>query len=120
MRNVLLIARREYMERIRARSFAVMTVLIPLIMGGAVFSNGYFSGKARAPRITIVSTDTDLALRMQDDLAAMEPGMTVDLISPPTPDTRHILSGDVEDRESEGFLWVDAAAAQQAIFYGKP
>jgi ABC-2 type transport system permease protein len=120
MRNVLLIARREYMERIRAKSFVVMTVLIPLFMGGAIFSSGYFGGHARAPRITIVSTDTDLALKMQDTLAAMEPGMTVDLISPPTPDTRHILSGDVEDRESEGFLWVDAAATQQAIFYGKP
>jgi len=120
MRNVFLIARREYMERIRAKSFIVMTVLIPLVMGGAIFSSGYFGGHARAARITIVSTDTDLALRMQDELAAMEPGMTVDLISPPTPDTRHILSGDVEDRESEGFLWVDAAAAQQAIFYGQP
>jgi ABC-2 type transport system permease protein len=120
MRNVLLIARREYMERIRARSFAVMTVLIPLLMGCGLFFSIFFGGKAHAPHITIVSTDTELALRMQDELARVEPGMTVDAISPPTPDTRHILSGDVEDRESEGFLWVDAAASQQVVFYGRP
>ncbi|HXB62964.1 MAG TPA: ABC transporter permease [Acidobacteriaceae bacterium] len=120
MRNTLLIARREYRERIRARSFVVMTVLIPVLMGGGLFTSIYFSPHARAPHITIVSPDTDLAIRLQDELAAAEPGMTVDAISPPTPDTMHILSGDVEDREMEGFLWVDAAAPRQAIFYGKP
>jgi ABC-2 type transport system permease protein len=121
MRNTLLIARREYMERIRAKSFVVMTVLIPLLMGGGLFASVYFGGSGqRAPHITIVSPDTDLAIKLQDELAVMEPGMTVDAISPPTPDTMHILSADVDDREMEGFLWVDAAAQRQAIFYGKP
>ena len=35
MNNVWLIARREYLERVRAKSFLVMTVLIPLIDGRA-------------------------------------------------------------------------------------
>jgi ABC-2 type transport system permease protein len=121
MRNTLLIARREYMERIRARSFVVMTVLIPLLMGGGIFTTVYFGGTSqRARHITIVSPDTDLAIKVQDELAAMEPDMNVDAISPPTPDTMHILSGDVEDMDMKGFLWVDAAASRQAIFYGKP
>jgi ABC-2 type transport system permease protein len=34
MHNVWLIARREYIERIRTRGFLITTVLIPLIMGG--------------------------------------------------------------------------------------
>jgi ABC-2 type transport system permease protein len=33
MRNVFLIAKREYLERIRTKSFIIMTVLIPLLMG---------------------------------------------------------------------------------------
>ena len=32
MRSIYLIARREYLERIRTRAFAVMTVLVPLLM----------------------------------------------------------------------------------------
>lgn len=36
LKNVGLVARREYMERVRAKSFIVMTVLIPLLMGGAL------------------------------------------------------------------------------------
>jgi ABC-2 type transport system permease protein len=35
MRNIWLIARREYLERVRTRSFIVMTILIPALMLGA-------------------------------------------------------------------------------------
>ena len=34
LHNTWLIAKREYVERIRAKSFIVMTVLIPTLMGG--------------------------------------------------------------------------------------
>ncbi len=33
MRNVFLIAKREYLERVRSRSFMIMTILIPVLMG---------------------------------------------------------------------------------------
>lgn len=36
LKNVALVARREYLERVRAKSFVVMTVLIPLLMGAAL------------------------------------------------------------------------------------
>src|ERR1700761_7553704 len=106
MHSILLIARREYMERVRARSFLVMTVLIPLIMGGGLYASGYFGsgGSSQStPHITIVSTDTPLAIAVQDYLATADPGLVVDAISPPTPDTMHILSGEVEDKETAGF-----------------
>ncbi|MEO6924083.1 MAG: ABC transporter permease, partial [Bryocella sp.] len=35
--NAYLIARREYLERVRAKSFIVMTILIPALMGAAAF-----------------------------------------------------------------------------------
>ena len=37
MHNVWLIAKREYLERIRAKSFLIITILIPLLMGGLVY-----------------------------------------------------------------------------------
>ena len=33
MRNVFLIAKREYLERVRSKSFMIMTILIPVLMG---------------------------------------------------------------------------------------
>src|SRR5947209_6455885 len=35
MHNVFIIARREYLERVRSKSFIVMTILLPVIMLGA-------------------------------------------------------------------------------------
>ena len=36
MHNIGLIAKREYLERVRAKSFLIMTILIPALMGGLV------------------------------------------------------------------------------------
>jgi ABC-2 type transport system permease protein len=37
MRNMLLIMKREYLERVRKKSFLVMTVLVPALMAGAIW-----------------------------------------------------------------------------------
>ena len=34
MHNILIIAKREYLERVRSRSFVIMTFLIPALMFG--------------------------------------------------------------------------------------
>jgi ABC-2 type transport system permease protein len=117
MRNLLLIARREYLERIRAKSFVVMTVLIPVLFGGGLFASVYFGAHAHATHITVVSGDTPLALAVQTRLSAADPNLVVDTISPPTADTLHTLSGEVEDGEAEGFLWIDPTAGH-AVFFG--
>ena len=44
MREALLIARREYVERIRSKAFRVSTLLIPIIFG-LIFSIAAFSAK---------------------------------------------------------------------------
>lgn len=46
MHNVYLIARREYLERVRSRSFLIMTVLIPALMGGATIIPGLLAMKS--------------------------------------------------------------------------
>ena len=44
MREALLIARREYLERIRSKAFRISTVLIPLFFA-LIFGVGALSGK---------------------------------------------------------------------------
>ena len=43
MHDLLLIARREYLERVRSRAFLVMTILFPLmislLMGGSILAS---------------------------------------------------------------------------------
>src|ERR1022692_2057387 len=69
MRNVWLIAGREYFERIRTRGFLITTIMIPLIMGAFVFGS-VFLGSKTAPdvHIAVVSSDTQLALDLQTQI----------------------------------------------------
>src|SRR5882672_4390997 len=59
MRNTFLIAKREYLERIRTRAFMVMTILIPALMGGALFLPALFIGRHSqdAKHFVIVASD---------------------------------------------------------------
>ena len=56
MHNVWLIAQREYLERIRTKSFLVITILIPLlIMGGCSLRRHLFGSEHSAAHIAVVS-----------------------------------------------------------------
>ena len=69
MHNVWLIARREYVERIRTRGFLITTVMIPLIMGGLLFGSAFVNSKSEpVAHIAVVSSDTQLALDLQSEL----------------------------------------------------
>jgi ABC-2 type transport system permease protein len=137
MRNVWLIAHREYVERIRTRGFLITTVMIPVIMGGFLLGS-IFLGSRTAPdiRIAVVSSDTQLALDLQTELqrqqqqtdaSAMDtdesaanphsekkqPNIIVDAIDP-GPNTRANLDKDIESGDIDGYLWITPAAAPNA------
>ena len=137
MRNVWLIAHREYVERIRTRGFVITTVMIPVIMGGFLLGS-IFLGSRTAPdiRIAVVSSDTQLALDLQTELqrqqqqtdaSAMDtdesaanphsekkqPNIIVDAIDP-GPNTRANLDKDIESGDIDGYLWITPAAAPNA------
>ncbi len=44
MRNIFLVAKREYLEQIRGRAFRVSTILVPLLFA-VVIGVGCFSGR---------------------------------------------------------------------------
>jgi ABC-2 type transport system permease protein len=113
MHNVWLIAKREYLERIRTKSFLVMTILIPVLMiGGALLSAITSARIEAASHIAVVTADTQLALDLQNELEnGKNSQMTVDVISPPAADTRATLDGELSDKTLDGYLWITPPTA---------
>jgi ABC-2 type transport system permease protein len=116
MHNVWLIAKREYLERVRAKSFLIMTILIPLLMGGIVFGAALINGRRNTDsHIAVVSQDLQFAQDLQSQLQSSKHGKTtVDVISSPGPDTRAQLNNQLKDKEFDGYLWVTPAASGHA------
>ena len=71
MHNVWLIAKREYLERIRTKGFLIATILIPLLMGGFVFGAGYMGANAKSDsHIAIVTGNPALGNDLQHELSS--------------------------------------------------
>lgn len=112
MHNVWLIAKREYLERVRTKAFIISTILIPLLMGGGIIVGVVAQGHTKSTsRIAIVSTDQQLATDLQTELEnGKESKMTVDVISPPVSSTRSSLDSELADKDLDGYLWITPAA----------
>ena len=131
MRNVWIIAHREYIERVRTRGFLITTIMIPLIIGSFAFGSIFLGSKASPDvHIAVVSSDTQLALDLQTELqreqqqkidAAAEADTSprpekapshiiVDAIDP-GPNTRAELDQDLGSGDIDGYLWINPAPA---------
>jgi ABC-2 type transport system permease protein len=116
MHNVWLIAKREYLERIRAKSFLIMTILIPLLMGGLVYGAALANGRSGSNlHIAVVTQDPQFGADLKSELESTKhvdrdsakQGVTkVDVISPPASDTRALLDSQLRDRKLDGYIWV--------------
>jgi ABC-2 type transport system permease protein len=121
MHNVWLIARREYVERVRTRGFLITTVMIPLIMGALLFGSTFVNSKSEpGTHIAVVSSDPQLALDLQSELqqqvtrprSAKNPQFTVDAmdIGPQSAQaTRTILDQELDSGDLDGYLWITPA-----------
>jgi ABC-2 type transport system permease protein len=119
MREAWLIARREYLERIRSKAFRISTVLIPLFFA-VIFGVGAFSGKLiKGPRhIVVASNDPLLAESERAELMAAENAasqarkapssrLTVDVKAPLTESELAPLNAQVESKQIDGYLWLN-------------
>src|ERR1700678_2012146 len=72
MPEALLIARREYLERIRSKAFRISTVLIPMAFA-VIFGIGALSGRLSggAKHIVVASNDPALAESERAELMAV-------------------------------------------------
>ena len=107
--NTLLIAKREYLERVRTKAFIITTLLIPALMGGGILFSVIKSRSSKpASHIALVARDTELALDLQNELEhGKDSAMKVDVISPPIASTRQSLIDEAVDKQIDGFLWVE-------------
>jgi ABC-2 type transport system permease protein len=116
MREALLIARREYLERIRSKAFRISTVLIPLFFA-LIFGIGALSGKLSggARHIVIASNDPQLAESERAELIAADNAaaelrkeqssrLTVEVKAPLTEGDLAALNTEVEDKQIDGYL----------------
>jgi ABC-2 type transport system permease protein len=121
MRNVWLVARREYLERVRAKSFLIMTVLIPVLMGGAILGVALITkNQHSAQHVAIVTGDKQFAANVQSELGAdSSPGTTKPVVDVyPLSDTaaRASLDDQLKQKGSDldGYLIVTPATSSSA------
>jgi ABC-2 type transport system permease protein len=116
MHNILLIAKREYLERIRTKAFIVATILIPTLMAGGIFSTAYIADKSKSTsHITIVSSQQQLATDLQNELEhGKDSNMVVDVVQP-SPEIRNALDAELREKSREkgidGYLWITPATS---------
>lgn len=113
MHNIFLIARREYLERVRTRSFMIATILIPLLMGGGIAASILIAKHTKSSsHIVIVSPDlalaTDVQKQLDDDT---DHNMQLNVIAPPTVNTRPTLQRELKAKDIDGYLWITPATA---------
>jgi ABC-2 type transport system permease protein len=117
MRNVLLIARREYLEQIRGRAFKLSTVLMPLLIVallGASYFTGHTSGSGK--HVAIVADSPELANAIRNQLLAdQEAKFTVDVVAPASQEDRDNVLQLVKSKAIAGMLSVETAADGRSV-----
>jgi len=109
MRNMLLIARREYLEQVRSRAFRMTTIGLPAVFA-IVIGVGYLSslGLGSNRHVVIAATDAVLANQIRDLLVGDKTARArVDVIAPATEAQRNALVKQVQTGAIDGVLWVE-------------
>jgi ABC-2 type transport system permease protein len=141
MRNTFIIARREYLERVRSRSFVIMTFFIPLlIFGVAVVPTMLMTrGSNESKHMVVVAADRDTAemirsrieVKRDQEKSGKKPEVkvgakrefqpttfTVDVSTDTSDAQRAALTQKVKEKQLDGFLWAtrEAIAARKLTF----
>jgi ABC-2 type transport system permease protein len=142
MRNTWLILKREYLQRVRTRSFLVLTLLLPAIMTGLMALPAKLATMGqKAQHIVIVTSSPQLGEIVRQQLLATptddeeddangadnnakqkhEDQYIVDVDANPTEVERAALRDKVSQRSIDGYLWLtdDAIAARKITWYSR-
>jgi ABC-2 type transport system permease protein len=124
MHKAWLILRREYLERVRTKSFIVSTLLMPAVMIALMVLPGKLAVlKSSGTRhLAVVCANPDFARAVQAHLESSkgesDSRYTVELFATPTEETRAELKGRIAAGRLDGYLWLDdQALATRKIGY---
>lgn len=128
LKKVWIIAKREYLERVRTRSFLLSTFVTPVLMAAFLVvptfvststARGIMRDSERPARVVIASDNRALAELASGELMRQhgtryEPSV----VSPATPAEHARLDKMLDDGNLEGYVWLDAAAiaSRQVVF----
>jgi len=141
MRNTWLIIKREYLQRVRTRSFLVLTLLAPAIMTVLMMAPAKFATMGQGPEHLVIVTSTPQfgeTVRQQllatpvvdedaegagaDDANKKAKDLYIlDVDANPTEAERAALQDKITTRAIDGYLWLtdDAIAAHKITWYGR-
>lgn len=108
--NVLLIAKREYLEQVRGKAFKLTTILVPAIFL-CIFGVGYLAGKnsGNGKHLVVAAGDPALANQVSQKLLNDPDSHTmVDVVSPAADADREQLVKRITSKQIDGFLWLEA------------
>jgi ABC-2 type transport system permease protein len=112
--TALLIAKREYLERIRSKAFRISTVLMPVLFG-LIFGIGAFSVShlGGSSHLVVVSDDAKLANGVRDELVHLKHDPPrVEVQAPATQADVDTLAQRVEDKQIDGYLWLQTTPGE--------
>ncbi|MGD0799681.1 MAG: ABC transporter permease [Terracidiphilus sp.] len=113
MRNILIIAKREFLEQIRGRAFKISTVMVQLLIVEMMVwrsMNEHHAGTGK--HIAIASNSAPLANAISREmLADKDAKFIVDVVAPATPSERDSLQNQVQSKAIDGVLAIDESAA---------
>jgi ABC-2 type transport system permease protein len=138
MRNTWLIIKREYLQRVRTRSFLVLTVLAPVIMTVLMAAPAKFATMGqKAQHIVIVASNQQFgeAVRRQllnssvgsedenaeDTAKKAEPQYSFEVDTNTTEAERTALQNKIGRREIDGYIWLtsDAISSRRVTWSGR-
>ncbi len=114
MRNIWLVAKREYLEQVRGRAFKMTTFGVPAIFA-VLIGVGYLSnlGLGSGRHLAVASNDSLLANEIKSQLLGDKDAKAkVDIVSPASSADHDTLVSKVRDKKIDGFLWVEAPSGQ--------
>jgi ABC-2 type transport system permease protein len=129
MRNAWLILRREYLERVRTKSFIVSTLVLPALMIALMVlpSKLAMLKASGTKRLAVVCANPDFARAVQSQLEAgkgkaedldSSPRYKVEIVSTPDEATRAALKGRIGAGTLDGYVWLsDDALVSRKISY---
>jgi ABC-2 type transport system permease protein len=141
MHNVFIIAKREYLERVRSRSFVIMTLFIPMLMFGVTVVPTLLAnrGTNETKHMVVVAGDRETAemirsrigqqqdqeksggepeIKIKTKQGLPQAHFTVEVSTDTTATQRAALTQKVKDKTLDGFLWAtpDAIKARKLDF----
>ena len=112
MRNILLVAKREYLEQIHGRAFIVSTVLVPLLIVALLGWSSITNRKAASGKHLAIAADNAalanaIRRQMMDDKDAK---YTVDLVASTSELERAALQNQVQSKTIDGMLVINSSS----------